>query len=511
MRLIRKTKNTTMIARILCTSLFIAFTFSQTSFPQNANCPKIRVGVNIEEVYPEVFDHLNKDYSTEKHRAVWLAEPGEKLMEGLRNNSPEIEFIYLPANPGADYDYLFKTLIALIGGGANIEIEPEQTIIKGDNVLIVPPLYSSEYIDYLILSSLIVNSNCFPSRRYILKVEKYQNRDVDRAISGNVVQFWRLINIIEKRENERPVPPREPSVETRLDKEYLSPLEEETRKVRIYEKVLSCNWQPSYYFDYHSQPVRFPVKTDRGKIWPVEGCKLEYSDREIQYILVNKQGNAVGEYTLLKGLDPLVEKITLSSCPLGNKPNIEKEVEIIIRGLELQVEPDRNTINVGEKTTIQIDLHEIDPDGTEILSCEGREVDVQVTGIVDGTISHESGKITLDEGGVAFIEYEAGENDKKIRIKASFTPHGYPETVTGEATITVRKVEGDFTGTLTYQRHVHWKDESEEPSGSRFHSFDLDESATIHISSSYLRTIKAAMVLPNFTTQHRFHATLMYP
>jgi hypothetical protein len=479
-----------MIARILCTSLFIAFTFSQTSFPQNVNCPKIRVGVKITEVFPEVFDHLNKTHNTEKHRAVWLTELSELLLKSLRENSPDLDFIYLAANPNADYDYLFTSLIALSGGGERVVVRDAYTVIDGEDIFEIPPVYGSEYNVFKVWSSLIVNSNCFPSRRYILWVDHGESQDIYRAILSSLFGFSSsLTRMLYERENLRPVPPRDPNIETWIDEEYLSPLDEETRKVRIYEKVLSCNWQPSYYVGYHSQPVRFPVKTDRGKIKPVENCLLEYSNSEIQYILVNKQGNAVGEYTLLKGLDPLVEKITLSTCPLGNKPNIEKEVEIIIRGLELEVEPDRNTIYVGEKTSIQIDLHELDPDGTEILSCEGREVDVQVTGVVDGTISHESGKITLDEGGVAFIEYEAGENDKKIRITASFTPPGYPEEVTGEAVITVKKTDGDFNGTIMYERQVHWKDESEDPSGKAFTSVDLVENATIHVAARYLRTV----------------------
>lgn len=479
-----------MKARILCASLVLLLTFGQTLFSQNANCPKIRVGVKITEVYPEVFDHLNKINNTEKHRAVWLAELSELLLKSLRENSPELDFIYLAANPNADYDYLFTSMIALSGGGEDVVARDAYTIIDGDDIFEIPPVYGSEYTVFSVWSSLIVNSNCFPSRRYLLCSHHGESQDIYRAILSSLFGFSSsLTRLLYERENLRPVPPRDPNIQTWIDEEYLSPLDEETRKVRIYEKVLSCNWQPSYYSGYHSQPVRFPVKTDRGKIWPVENCLLEYSDSEIQYILVNKQGNAVGEYTLVKGLDPLVEKITLSTCPLGNKPNIEKEVEIIIRGLELQVEPDRNTLGVGEKTSIQIDLHELDPDGTEILSCEGREVDVKVTGVVDGIISHESGKITLDEGGVAFIDYEAGENDRKIRIKASFTPPGYPETATGEATIIVRKEEGDFNGTIIYERQVHWEDEAQSTYSTIFKKVDVVENASINVAAKYLRTI----------------------
>lgn len=435
-----------MIARILCAGLVLCLTLGNTLFSQNANCPKIRVGVNIEEVYTEVFDHLNKEYSTDKHRAIWLAELGEKLMENLRNNSPEIEFIYLPANPGADYDYLFKTLIALIGGGANIEVVPEQTIIEGDNVLTVPPVYRSEYIDYLVLSSLIVNSNCYPSRRYILKIEKYQNSDVNLAIAGNVVQFWRLINILETRENERPVPPRNPTVEIRLEKEFLSPLFEETRKMKIYEKVISCNGVPAYFTHDHSQPVKFPEKMERGDIEPADNCKCYNSGGGIQYILVNQAGDAVGEYTLKRGLSPHLEKMTLTTCPLGNKPVIERDIEIIIRGLELLVEPYKRVIKSGERTRIAIDLHEIDPEGFKYPAVR-QEVEIKVSGLVDGTIS-PTDKVTVDDMGVAWIDYKAGQNDKQIKITATFTPSGYVETVTGEATIKVLGIEG-YSGTIT--------------------------------------------------------------
>ncbi len=412
-------------------------------------CPKIRVGVKIKEVYPEVFDLLNKNNNVEKNSAIWLTELGEILMGCLRENSPELDFIYLSANPGADYDYLFTSLIALTGGGEDVVVVPGYSIITGEDIFTVPPVYGSEYTEYKVWSSLIVNSNCFPSRRYVLWIDHGESQDITRAIRSSLFGFSSsLTRMLYERENLRPVPPREPHIETWLDKEYLSPLDEETRKIRIYEKVLSCNWQPSYYVDYHSQPVRFPEKTDRGEIWPVETCKLEYSDSKIQYILVNKQGNAVGEYTLKRGLEPLLEKITLSTCPLGNKPNIEKEIEIVIRGLELEVEPDRKTIYNGEKTSIQIDLHELEPDGTEVLSCAGREVDVQVTGVVDGTVSHRSGKLKLNEVGVAFIDYKAGQQDKQIKITATFTPPGYPEKAKGEATINIKPLEYDATLTL---------------------------------------------------------------
>ena len=79
--------------------------------------------------------------------------------------------------------------------------------------------------------------------------------------------------------------------------------------------------------------------------------------------------------------------------------------------------------------------------------CEGKEVDVKVTGLVDGKVSHESGMITLNEAGVAFIEYKAGQKDRQIKIAATFTPPKYPEELKSEATITVKPL--DYEATLT--------------------------------------------------------------
>lgn len=427
----------------------LIFLFCHALEGQSGNCPKIKVGVKIEEVYPEVFDHLNKTYDVEKHRAIWLEELGAILMNCLQENSPELEFIYLPGNPGADYDYLFTSLIALTGGGEDVIVVPEYSIITGDDdVFVVPPVYGSEYTEFKVWSSLIVNSHCFPNRRYVLGVEKGNSQDIYRAILSSVSSFGGrgLAYLLYERENQRPVPPREPNIETWIDEAYLSPLDTQTRKVKIYEKVLSCNWQPAFYLSYHSQPVRFPEKTDRGKIEPKENCKLEYSDGENQYILVNEQGNAVGEYTLQRGLEPKIEKITLSTCPLGNKPNIEKEVEIIIRGLELLVEPWRTVIHNGEKTTISVDLHETDPDGFKFPAAD-QEIEIKVTGLVDGSVS-PTGRVTTDEMGVAWIDYKAGKEDRQIKITATFTPPGYSEKVTADATITIKPLEYDATLTI---------------------------------------------------------------
>ena len=163
---------------------------------------------------------------------------------------------------------------------------------------------------------------------------------------------------------------------------------------------------PFFPSGYHSQPVKFPTRTDRGTIdaIPGEGCKLEIQDGNWLYILVNNAGNAIAEYTLKRGLAPQIEKIKLTTCPRGNKPEIEKEVEIIIRGLELVVTPQRKTIYAGESTAININFDEVDPDGQR-YPVASREVEIAVTGLSNGTIS-PADKVTTDESGMAELRLQ---------------------------------------------------------------------------------------------------------
>ena len=79
----------------------------------------------------------------------------------------------------------------------------------------------------------------------------------------------------------------------------------------------------------------------------------------------------------------------------------------------------------------------------------GTEMD-KVSDLVDGSIS-PLGKVTTDDMGVAWIDYKAGQQDKQVKITATFTPPGYPEEVKGEATINIRPLE--YEATLTVSGH----------------------------------------------------------
>ena len=113
---------------------------------------------------------------------------------------------------------------------------------------------------------------------------------------------------------------------------------------------------------------------------------------------------------------------------------------------EILVEPQRNIIYSGEQTTITIDLHGFDTAGQKIQAYRP-DVLVEINGIIDGTVVPGSGKIILDQLGIGWIEYKAGEKDKMIRITAiweSGTGHIFRD----EATITVKPPEYEATLTL---------------------------------------------------------------
>lgn len=114
---------------------------------------------------------------------------------------------------------------------------------------------------------------------------------------------------------------------------------------------------------------------------------------------------------------------------------------------EILVEPYRRVIYSGEQTTVTIDLHGFDSAGQKIQGFR-QDVLVEINGVIDGTVSPGSGKIILDQIGIGWIEYKAGEKDKLIRITAiweSGTGHIFRD----EATITVKPLEYEATLTVS--------------------------------------------------------------
>jgi len=452
-------------------------------------CPNFKIAVVNKGVYDDsTLYYLNKIHDKNLTLEEWISDIDSKIISELdKSGYTNLEFFSPTLSPGTEPDLFFLwDLILWSVNKDNPNDEYADAYFK-DGVL-----YHTNHIKaFKVSSQLEIASLCVPIRNFVLSRNSAVSTNITQVIM-NLIHHdnWPMDRHIWQWESKHPVPAREPNMEIRYQKEFLSLLDEESRKTEIYIKVKNCHGQ-YVYEEFNGQPVYFLKEMERleYKDDPGNRCQIGPDWGIFSTVFTSEDLGAIGEYKVKKGIEPSIEKTIYKTCGIGNNSLIEVEGEIKVLGLELQVEPDRNTINVGEKTSILIDLHELDPDGTEILSCEGKEVDVQVTGVVDGTISHESGMITLNEAGVAFIEYTAGEKDRYIQITATFTPPGFPETITGEASITVRKPEGDFNGIIMYQRQVHWEEEEKSTYSKISVAVDLVENASIIIAAHYLRTI----------------------
>jgi len=438
-----------------------------------------------------VFNDSTLYYLNQKHNRnltlnEWIVEMDSKIVQELNSAGyTDLEFFSSRTNPGKEIDLFFFYDLSLWSVDKDHPEDKYANSYTRDGVI----YFTNQKRVFRMRSQLDLFSTCVPLYSSALLNEEALEEDIFQLIKNIISLNWPLDRRIWNWEAEHLAPARKPKMEISYEKEYLSPLDRESRKMDVKIKIKNCRGQ--YVFNqFHSQPVYFTKETDRLKSKSDIKCTDGPDWGSFRTIMTNSEFEAICEYSVNKGTDPSVQKPIFKTCGIGTNSLIEHEGEIIVLGLELQVEPERKTIYSGEKTTIQIDLHEIDPDGTEILSCAGKEVDVKVTGLVDGTVSHESGMITLNEAGVAFIDYTAGEKDRQIKISATFTPPGYPEEVKGGAIITVKKPEGEFTGTLTYKRHVNWKDESKQPAGSSSTSVELDENGSINVAARFLRTYR---------------------
>ena len=473
-----------MSMRISITSIVLFIFSSSLMLGQGDQCQKLKIAVINKGVYNDsTLYYLNKIHNKNWSIDTWITEIDSKILEELNKAGyGDLEFFSPKTNTGNDIDLKFLYDLYLWSVDKdNPENKYANTYIK-DNVL-----YSTnQQMVFMIRSQLEIFSSCYcgPSRNYILSNRETYSVTIYQAVKNLVSLNWPMDRMIWQWESEHLAPAREPKMEIRYEKEYLSLLDEESRKMEVYIKVKNCRGVYVYTED-NGQPVYFLKEMERLEYKDGKKCNIGPDCDKFSTVYTNSEYEAIGEYKVIKGLEATKEKPRFKTCGIGNNSIIEHEGEIIVLGLKLEVEPDRNTIHNGEQTSIQIDLHELDPDGTEILSCSGKEVDVKVTGLVDGTISHKSGKITLNEVGVAFIDYKAGKQDKQIKISATFTPPGYPEEVKGEATINVKPMEYEATLTIkgSYTNTQYSSYSKEDENGTQRGNSDLKE---IQAASFYI-------------------------
>jgi hypothetical protein len=421
---------------------FMMAVFCLTLTGQEDQCPNFKVAISCRNVINDsTLFYLNKIHNRNLTLDAWISEIDAKFVEELNNAGyNDLDFFAAESNPGADRDILFAYDIILWKVNKDNPDNKYADAYFKDGVL----YFDNQKIVFRIRSQVDIISNCIPTMTSPIINKEWISDDIFLCVKNVVGLNWPLDRQIWYWESQHLAPARKPRMFVYFEKNYLSLLDQDSRRMNVTIKVKNCREQ-YVYNQFQSQPVYFEKETERLHSKSSIKCTDGPDRAGCRTILTNKDYEAICEYSIKNGMEPGREMVHFFTCGIGSASSAADH-EIIIRGLELLVEPWRNTIHNGEKTTISIDLHEKDPDGSKYPAVD-QEVEIKVTGIVDGALSPE-GKVTTDEMGVAWIDYKAGKEDKQIKITATFTPPGYSEKVTADATITVKPLEYDATLTL---------------------------------------------------------------
>ncbi len=439
---------------ILAASVVMAV-FCLNLSAQEGKCPNFKIGVYLNSIFAAdtTAGYLNETQNRHNSASEWKDIIESYILEKLNEAGYDgLEFFIADPSSGEEMDLEFRFSLY------PWSVDGEEKL-PGYEVKYVDPVTGWEVIEYrapvyeeqtafLMFSALVVCSPCIPLMTYFISIEKAVGTDIFQLIKDLLFYYNFPLDLnIQRWEEKHPAPARGPKMEIRYERKFLSLLDEESRKTEVYIKVKNCHGVYVYQKD-HGQPVYFLKEIERleYKDDPRNKCQVGMDWGIFSTVFTNSEYEAIGQYKVINGLAPSVEKPVFKTCGIGNSTLIEMEGQIVVRGLELLVEPWRTTIHNGEQTKISVDLHEIDPDGFKFPAVD-QEVEIRVTGLVDGAVSPE-GKVTTDGMGVAWIDYKAGKEDKQIKITATFTPPGYSEKVTADATITVKPLEYDATLTL---------------------------------------------------------------
>ena len=399
---------------------------------QDDECNKTIVGVSAEIVEgTRTTEFLENDFGS-RDISEWNGFVTHMLLQILTEFEPEITF-YSLEEIGENCHYFFEASLDL-------------SKIRDENY---------EWTDqtgYFIIAKLRNNANCMPNRNWVLDIYDAIDTDLKQSMKNMVGQFWPMDRNIVIYEINHPSPPRDPKLNIVFEKKYISPLDKESRKTKVNAKVYDCNGKLVCH-EYHGQPVYYRDYIDRLNLKRTSmGGEGGYHLGSYMVIVTNKNCENEGEYKLEKGIKAEKKKIRFRTCSLGGPIDdfAEEEKELIIRGLEIEVRPDRKAIKQDEQTRIIITFNETDPDGSR-YPVKGKDLDVKISGISNGKITPQSGYTTNNEGKV-ILDYKAGSNDEKIRVTASFQPEDYPDKVTGSGSVSV--IPGNFTWTGTIDLEI---------------------------------------------------------
>lgn len=417
-------------------------------------CTRPKVAVKLQDFTEETYQVLIRQhpFQTKEH---WLQHIQNKMLEKLKANSPGIAIF--PMDSGQEHDYYIRYLVGVLGCGAQEKI--------GD-------LLSSKDVCYWVHGTLYSKDAC-GIEGVGFRSASIKYKDIDTAVTLFALQMGNIETVAATHERERPIPPRGPQI--RIDKEpkTVSPLEDE-RETQVEARVTNCKGEPVYdKIGKRYGVVAGPKQGKRGETHPIQENASGEAANEWR-ISPNAQGGAVLKYKLTNGVHAGTETLTFIACGLGSKA--EKKQVIEIEGLEIRVKPRKSQLKPGEDTQINIDFLKVSAKGDR-QPIRGRDIQLKIEGLKDGVISPKD-KVSTNAEGKATLVYQAGQNDKTVKITASYQPQKYPDRAEGSAIVLVQAGRGDLA--VQINGSLNWTGEDKDTKGTITSNFTIHGTMTLH-------------------------------
>lgn len=190
-------------------------------------------------------------------------------------------------------------------------------------------------------------------------------------------------------------------------------------------------------------------ETDRGETRITKGTYPYLPFGKYRRAQTAEDGRAGIEFKLKNGTEAGFQELEVFLIGRGRKKT-EKTIKIPVKGLKLEVAPDRNSVHPGGEAEIAVRLVKVDPqDKFDEEPLEGRRVSIAARGLVNGSL--EPGEALTDADGRAYFLYRAGNLDRRVIFNASYRPQDYPDSAEGEAAVKVSVPTA--AGTVVYRRN----------------------------------------------------------
>ncbi|MDH7594292.1 MAG: hypothetical protein QHG99_08090 [Methanomicrobiales archaeon] len=302
--------------------------------------------------------------------------------------------------------------------------------------------------NYYVFSSLTERASNLVAGCY----KRGEGDDLEEILDGMAEQHGDLGGIIERFELDHPILPRDPTIEVNVDPQSVSPEDELSRKAVVIATVRDCRGRPAFgILGGCSLKVFFQKNSERGTVKTTFAAVSYDMIQERAYAAKNwtmdytrPGGIAHGHYTLTKGTEAGEDRITIVTYGLGGKKTTAT-ARVKIRGIGIEVEPEKSEIAPLQETTIRIRLFEEDAEGKR-KPLEAKPVNLERSALLDGklvpvSVTDASGRPITDASGIAIARFIAGRKKGSAGIIAYYRagiPGDPPE---GEALVKVKGEE----------------------------------------------------------------------